>query len=98
MQVSFSETYNIVAADFVNNFIPVVVSRQISWLPEVVMAEPTNTEEIAARLSFVWRFRNLGIKSICRSRLASSNKIAERIWIETLGYSYGKTKKRLYPR
>lgn len=33
MQVSFSETFNVIAADFVLENVPIVVSDQIDWMP-----------------------------------------------------------------
>jgi hypothetical protein len=46
MQLSLSETFNIVTADFVNNNIPIVVSNDIMWMPFFTKANPLNTNEI----------------------------------------------------
>ncbi len=51
MQVSFSETFNIVAADFVYNEIPFVGSKEIEWLASHSIADPTNWESIVDRLN-----------------------------------------------
>ncbi len=51
MQVSFSETFNIVAADFVYNEIPFVGSKEIEWLTPGSAADPTNWESIVDRLN-----------------------------------------------
>jgi hypothetical protein len=40
LQVSFSETFNIVAADLVSQGVPVVGSEEIPWLPEDFQADP----------------------------------------------------------
>jgi hypothetical protein len=50
MQVSFSETFNIVSADSVSQFVPVVVSSDINWVNHDLMAIPTNTADIIAKL------------------------------------------------
>lgn len=50
MQVSFSETFNIVAADFVYNEIPFVGSKEIEWLLPESTADPTDWESIVERL------------------------------------------------
>lgn len=50
MQVSFSETFNIVAADFVYNEIPFVGSKEIEWLLPESAADPTDWESIVERL------------------------------------------------
>jgi len=46
LQVSFSETFNIVTADFVASGVPVVVSDEIFWMPEQFMANPTDVSNI----------------------------------------------------
>lgn len=43
MQVSFSETFNIVAADAVMCDVPVVVSREVSWLKSYAVADANST-------------------------------------------------------
>jgi hypothetical protein len=50
LQVSFSETYNIVAADSVNQKVPVVASEEVEWLPRTSYADPNSTEDIADRI------------------------------------------------
>lgn len=51
MQVSFSETFNIVTADSVSQGVPVVVSKEIEWVSKFFVADPTDTSEIEARLA-----------------------------------------------
>ena len=46
MQVSFSETFNIVGADLVSQGVPVVGSKEIPWMNPWFCARPTETEEI----------------------------------------------------
>jgi len=46
MQVSFSETFNIVAADFVSQGVPIVVSDEIPWANGMFTANPTDTISI----------------------------------------------------
>lgn len=46
MQVSFSESFNIVAADAVSQGVPVVVGTDVDWLPEAVRVSPTSTSAI----------------------------------------------------
>lgn len=50
MQVSFTETFNIVAADMVVLHIPIVVSKEIDWCFGLYMANPTSTESIERKL------------------------------------------------
>lgn len=46
LQLSMSETFNIVAADFVSQGIPIVVSSEIDWLPKFFHAESTHVDSI----------------------------------------------------
>lgn len=50
MQVSFTETFNLVAADGVSVGVPTVVSPAISWLGAYAQADPANTRSITAAL------------------------------------------------
>lgn len=52
-QVSFSETFNIVAADMVSAGVPVVVSPEIRWASIGAYAMPTNMESIVNALERV---------------------------------------------
>lgn len=46
LQVSLSETFNIVTADFVSENIPIVSSKEIDWMPRFFVADPTNAISI----------------------------------------------------
>lgn len=52
LQCSFSETFNIVTADFVMNDVPVVVSKEISWVDQDFWADNTNSLDIATKIDF----------------------------------------------
>ncbi len=51
LQVSFSETFNIVAADFAVCGVPIVVSPEIDWVDHRFRANPTSVESICAAIS-----------------------------------------------
>ena len=50
MQVSFSETFNIVTADAVSTGVPVVTSTDIFWVEDAFKADPTSADEMVERL------------------------------------------------
>jgi len=50
MQVSFTESFNIVAADFVANNIPLVGSPEIKFIPKGMQADPNSTEDMVKAL------------------------------------------------
>jgi hypothetical protein len=58
MQVSFSETFNIVTADFVVNSKPVVVSPEITWVHPKYYANTVSTQNIKNKLEMTLNSRN----------------------------------------
>lgn len=55
MQASLSETYNIVTADMVNNYIPVVVSKEIRWTDEDTQVNPNSFEDLVGKLHHIYK-------------------------------------------
>jgi len=81
LQVSFSETFNIVAADLVNNNIPVVVSDEISWVSPLFYAKTTSSKSIVNKIGFAYRFRNFGLQLINKINLFLYSSKSEKIWV-----------------
>lgn len=52
MQVSYSESFNIVAADFVTMKIPFVGSPEIEWLSQHCQADPNSLEDIQRKMEW----------------------------------------------
>ena len=73
MQVSLSESFNIVAADLVMNDIPVVVSDEINWIPLPFQADPKDGNDIVNTLKMVYRLRKTRIHFINKLFLKWSN-------------------------
>lgn len=67
LQVSFSETFNIVAADYAVAGLPAVVSPEISWASPWCQADPTDAEDIFQKMArvadwpFRWLFKRLNL-------------------------------------
>ena len=56
MQVSLSETFNIVIADSVASKVPVVVSKEVHWVtPECMVDQPQDLDEIVGTMRMVCR-------------------------------------------
>ena len=81
MQVSYSETFNIVTADFVNKNIPVVVSPEIFWVTDAFKADPNSVNSIKSKLKFVWVFRKLGLQKLNKMKLETYNSVSRDIWV-----------------
>lgn len=82
MQVSYSETFNIVAADFVNNNIPIVVSPEIFWVADIFKADPNSVNSIKSKLKFAWNFRKLGLQKLNKSKLKTYDANSRDIWVK----------------
>lgn len=83
MQVSMSESFNIVVADFVSSNIPIVVSTDVTWMPERAQADPNSTRSILATMLLQ---RDLGKKAAAENLLALKrhNEKAVAVWKEYL--------------
>jgi hypothetical protein len=57
MQVSFSESFNIVTADFVTAKVPIVASDDISWMPWIMKVSPTSHKGIVRKLKIAYKCR-----------------------------------------
>jgi hypothetical protein len=84
MQVSFSETFNIVAADFAWNNIPVIGSDEIFWLDRHYRADPNNFEDIVDKLRFAYAGKKHGVQKVNKENLIKYNKKATKVWLDAL--------------
>jgi hypothetical protein len=84
LQVSYTETFNIVAADFVSNNIPLVGSKEIEWLSAFFQADPNNVEDIKNKLDFAFKSRSLHLHRLNETKLNSYNEKAIDAWLELL--------------
>jgi len=84
MQVSFSESFNIVAADFVASGVPIVASHDVDWLPSGSQADPNSTDDIANKLKRAWRGRSFGLESQNSKALNRHNEDATDEWKDYL--------------
>lgn len=59
MQVSLSETFNVVTADYLTAGLPVVVSKEIKWVNRWSKAEDDDIDDIVKVMARAWRWRCL---------------------------------------
>ena len=82
VQVSFSETFNIVAADMVVTGVPIVVSSEIPWAREGI-ADPTDSHNIANIMEIAWKNMNSNVKTNLKG-LKTYVRTSKEYWIEFL--------------
>lgn len=85
MQVSFSETFNIVSADCAARGIPVVASPEISWVIPAYQAPPTSLESIERTLNVAFESRYGVLPTENFRSLQRASREAAEIWLRWLG-------------
>jgi hypothetical protein len=86
LQVSLSETFNIVAADFAACGIPVVGSKEISWLHWLYKADATSSESIVNRLLVADYGRKWGLQCLNHKKLVKASTSAKLTWLKYLDH------------
>jgi len=84
LQVSYTETFNIVAADFVSRHVPLVGSNEIEWLHPWYQADPNNVADIAKKLSFAYYAKVLHVHRLNESGLKNYNEKAIEAWLHII--------------
>lgn len=80
LQVSFSETFNIVLADLITQGVPAVGSTEIPWLGWPYKANPTNSNDIYRKLLFTYYFPKVN-RYINQKLLHIYTEKTEKIWL-----------------
>lgn len=80
LQVSLSETFNIVTADCVNTGLPVVVSSEIDWVSKCCVASTDDIESIVGKMRHV--FHKSYLVRWNQRLLKKHSKIAVRLWFD----------------
>jgi len=82
LQLSYTESFNIVAADFVNNDIPIITSDAIDWIPSILRTSTTNYDKATDKIVRIYNSIFLKyIKSRMHENLREYSKNSEKIWI-----------------
>jgi len=84
IQVSFSETFNIVGADFISQGIPLVGSKEIPWSSMLFNADPTDSQDIADKLYRAYKWPKLNI-ALNQFFLTGYTNRTRRVWEFHLG-------------
>lgn len=82
LQVSYTETFNIVTADAVVNDVPVVTSPDISWINYLSYADPNDSGSIVSAIERVLKMDETRIFNLAGLKQFSDE--AEAIWHQTI--------------
>jgi hypothetical protein len=81
LQISYTESFNIVTADFVVNNVPIIVSEAIDWMPECLQVSTVDFEKVVRKIITIYKLRNSKLlKRRCTKKLNSYNKLAKEYW------------------
>jgi len=82
MQVSFSETFNIVGADLISQGVPLVGSSEIPWLSRFFAANPNKSNNIYRKLLLAYWYPKFNVK-LNQILLKKYCDRTRRIWYDT---------------
>jgi hypothetical protein len=86
MQVSFSETFNITAADFVYVNVPIVVSSEIPFINPLCKINTNSSEEALNAMKIAITFSKFGLNKINKMLLNKWNEKALKQWNKVLQF------------
>lgn len=84
MQFSFTESFNIVSADFVSQNIPVITSNEIKFIHPIFRGDPVNSNDIIKALMIAYHGIDYSLQRINMNLLDQHNNQAIDIWKEFL--------------
>jgi len=84
LQVSFSETFNIVGADLISQGVPLVGSIEIPWKVEQFAADPTDSDDIANKLYQAYKWPKINVWTN-QMALTSYTSHTVKIWKKYFG-------------
>lgn len=84
LQVSFSETFNIVAADFVHMGVPIIGSPEITWLNSLYQATPTDIDNIVNHLWLAKLGKKVKLQKLNNMGLNTYNYESSDAWVDLL--------------
>ena len=81
MQVSFSETFNIVSADLISQGIPIISTQELPWIIESATCDPTSSKDIIKKLKMMYKNPTYNVVKNQESLKTYVNK-TQSIWSE----------------
>lgn len=85
LQVSFSETFNITAADFVYMNVPLVVSNEIKFVNKLCRLKTSDTENALNVMKLAYEYGNYGLNMTNKYLLDRTNKNGLTVWKNLFG-------------
>lgn len=80
LQVSFSETFNIVSADMTIANVPLVTSPEVAWVAPVFQADPTSAPAIVQRMQVAYYGQRGDLQRLNYAGLEAYDAASEKAW------------------
>lgn len=85
LQVSLSETFNIISADFADEKVTMITSSEVDWMPWIFTAKPTDSASIVAALNRAMLYNKyLFWLNYQKLSLIKYVDESEKIWLDNL--------------
>ena len=87
LQLSYTESFNIVSADFVNKGVPIIVSKSIRWMPWFLKTSTVDYNKTIRKIIriYKWRYCKL-LKWWSRRNLFVYNESSKFLWVKFLNH------------
>ena len=83
LQVSFTETFNLVTADLLSQGIPVIGSSEIPWMTKKYLCDPTDVTDIIRVLDVVYDNPSLNVEENKQS-LIEYRETTKQVWLQNI--------------
>lgn len=85
LQTSFTETFNIVSADFASVGVPIIVSEEVGWAANFYkVSQPTSLESIVDKLAFAYDTKTGSPRILNHAKLKHFAVHSELTWVSYL--------------
>jgi hypothetical protein len=89
LQVSYTESFNIISTDFINNDRIILGSEAIEWLPDRLKASTVDYTECTNKIVYAYKNRdNKRVKRLAKRYLAKYNIKAKTEWLKFLNDTF----------
>lgn len=83
MQVSYTETFNIVTADMITQGVPVVASTEVRCSSSMFSADPNSVDSMVKALKKTYRMPQLNVR-LAKNRLRRYDNMSENVWLSQI--------------
>jgi len=82
LQLSFSESFNLIASDFVVAGVPILVSEAITWMPEFSIVSTVDFHRVARKIVHIYNSDNRITVKTNKHHLINYNNESKKVWNE----------------